>query len=248
MLPNIIQFFSFGILMTVIDRPPSNTKSFKRPIRSYVRRMGRMTKSQKEAISVGGEQYIAHYIADSKIDLAKLFDVAQPLALEIGFGMGENLIHQAQNNPDRNYIGIDVHEPGLGVCCAQALALGLKNLKLICHDAIEVLQGADDQVLDNVFILFPDPWHKKRHNKRRLIQAKFIDLLSHKIKPQGLLHIMTDWAEYADHIIETLQQSPIFKDVSEQETEFAQKRISSKFERRGLNKGHQIYAGVFQRH
>lgn len=226
--------------MTVTDRPL-------RPIRSYVRRAGRITKSQKGAISAGGEQYIAEYTANSKINLAQLFNFAQPLVLEIGFGMGENIIHQAQNNPDKNFIGIDVHEPGLGTCCSQAMALGLGNLKLICHDAIEVLQGAEDQCLDNVFILFPDPWHKKKHNKRRLIQTKFVTLLSQKIKSQGLLHIMTDWAEYADHIVETMQQSLVFKDVSTQETDFAQDRITSKFERRGLNKGHQVYAGVFQK-
>jgi len=231
--------------MTVIDTSPSSPA--RKPIRSYVRRMGRMTKSQKEAIKLGGERYITQYVAHSKIDLAGLFDVPQPLVLEIGFGMGENLIHQAQNHPGRNYIGIDVHEPGLGVCCAQALELGLKNLKLICHDAVEVLRGSDDQVLDNVFILFPDPWHKKRHNKRRLIQSKFVDLLSPKIKPQGLLHIMTDWTEYAEHIMATMQKSTEFKDVSDLETEFAKTRITSKFERRGLERGHQIHAYVFQK-
>lgn len=218
-----------------------------RPIRSYVKRIGRMTKSQKNAISTAGSQYIVEYSANSKINLTQIFDQTKPIVLEIGFGMGENLIHQAQNNPDKNFIGIDVHEPGLGTCCAQAMDLGLENIRLICHDAIEVLQGAEDHSIENVFILFPDPWHKKKHNKRRLIQASFIHLLSQKMKAKGLLHIMTDWSEYADHIVATMEQSPVFQDVSTEETDFAENRVSSKFERRGLNKGHQVYAGVFRR-
>lgn len=218
-----------------------------RPIRSYVRRMGRITKSQKAALREEQQQLIVP-ATNLPQDPQSWFSKSQPLVLEIGFGMGENLIHQAQLHPEWNFLGIDVHEPGLGACCQLCRLNAIDNVRLMATDVTDVLKEViQTPALSQVFILFPDPWPKKKHHKRRMIQVDFIALIAKRLQANGLLHIMTDWAEYAEHIRSVMQQSTEFRDVSEAETTFSASRITTKFEAKGLRKGHQIYAGVFQR-
>lgn len=163
--------------------------------------------------------------------------------LEIGFGNGETLVQQAVENPQMNFVGIEVHEPGVGHCMLKAHDAGITNLKLIMHDAIEVLR---DQVapesVQRVNLYFPDPWPKKRHHKRRIVQPGFLELLHSRLAQNGELHIATDWANYAEHIDEVLDHSDLFTCAERREHAGDQPldRPSTKFEQRGLKKGHRI--------
>jgi tRNA (guanine-N7-)-methyltransferase len=170
------------------------------------------------------------------LDFDALFGRHAPVVLEIGFGNGDTLVQQASDNPELNFIGIEVHEPGVGHCLLKAKDGGLSNLKLLKHDAIEVLR---DQIaaesLQRVNIYFPDPWPKKRHHKRRLIQAEFLGLLASRLKPGGVLYIATDWANYAEQIDDVLDQSGLFTcdERREHGGDEPLDRPSTKFEQRG---------------
>lgn len=185
------------------------------------------------------------------LDLDAVFGRAAPTILEIGFGNGKTLVEQATENPDKNYLGIDVHEPGVGHCLLMADEAGINNLRLVMHDAIDVLTcqiplGS----LSRVNLYFPDPWPKKRHHKRRIVQPDFLKLVSDRLNDSGTLNIATDWANYAEHIDETLSQSTLFRCTERRVHEGDQPidRPRTKFELRGLRKGHQICDWCFSKH
>jgi tRNA (guanine-N7-)-methyltransferase len=214
----------------------------KRSIRSFVRRTGRLTPSQHKALEELWPSYGIEYGLELLL-LRDIFSRAAPLVLEIGFGNGETLVQQAAENPDMNYIGIEVHEPGVGHCLLKARDAGVENLRLLIHDAIDVLSNQiPPESLSRVNLYFPDPWPKKRHHKRRIVQHDFLDLLADRLKAGGTLNIATDWAEYAEHIDEVLSQSDRFTctERREHDGERPLDRPRTKFERRGLKKGHKI--------
>lgn len=219
----------------------------KRPIRSFVLRQGRLTDAQQRAIDSGMPVFGLAY-AGQCLDLNQLFGREAPKILEVGFGMGETTTSIAQSHPQQDFLGIEVHTPGVGSLLRQIQELGLNNLRLIQHDAVEVLQQMiADASLDGVHIFFPDPWPKKRHHKRRLIQADFVALLVNKLKPGGYLHMATDWQEYAEWVLEILRAEPRLANTVEDYAPRPDYRPLTKFERRGLKLGHGVWDLIFVR-
>lgn len=220
-----------------------------RKIRSFVRREGRMTAAQTRALEELWPRYGIDEL-DQALDFEALFGNQNPVTLEIGFGNGESLATMAAACPEKNFVGIEVHRPGVGNLMIQAEKLELDNLRVIVDDAVEMLEKIlPDNSLDCVHIFFPDPWHKKRHHKRRLIQTKFIDLLASKQTSKGVLHLATDWEAYAEHMLETLSQHSRYTLItpsSEFHTRPAH-RPETKFERRGLKLGHKIWDLIYHR-
>ena len=213
-----------------------------RTIRSFVRRSGRLTPSQQRALDelmpTRGITFEAR-----PLDLHRSFGRAAPVVLEIGFGNGETLVQQAEENTDKDYLGIEVHEPGIGHCLLTAHEADVTNLRLIAHDAIEVLrQQIPLDSLQRINLYFPDPWPKKRHHKRRIVQLDFLELCANRLQSGGSLHIATDWANYAEHIDEILAASDRFEcsERREHDGDRPLDRPVTKFERRGLRKGHRI--------
>jgi tRNA (guanine-N7-)-methyltransferase len=180
--------------------------------------------------------------------LESAFGRSAPKILEIGFGMGEPTAKIALAHPQNDYLALEVHPPGVGSLLKQIDAQGIQNIRIIQHDAVEVLRDMlNDATLDGVHIFFPDPWHKARHNKRRLIQAPFIAKLVQKIKQGGYIHVATDWQEYAEQVLAVLSAEPLLQNTA---TDFAEKpayRPLTKFEQRGLNLGHGVWDLVFRR-
>ena len=220
-----------------------------RPIRSYVLRTGRMTPGQERAFQDHWQSWGLEYSKNS-LDPAAAFGRQGPLVLEIGFGMGDSLVEMAAAAPDSNFIGIEVHRPGVGRLLHSMAAREVGNIRVYCHDAVEVLRDCiAEHSLDTVQIFFPDPWHKKRHHKRRLIQPPFIDLLVSRLKPGGTLHLATDWENYAEQMMEVLTNSEWLAN-SEPVGCFAPRpehRPLTKFERRGERLGHGVWDLVFTR-
>ncbi len=215
----------------------------KRTIRSYVRRAGRITRSQQRALdelwSVYGVEFDAR-----PLNFEALFGRAAPVVVEIGFGNGETLIEQAAANPNHDYLGIEVHEPGVGHCLLRAEEAGVRNLRIIAHDAVEVLRQQVPQAsLSRLNLYFPDPWPKKRHHKRRIVQDAFVALVAERLVVGGTLNVATDWAGYAEHIDEVLSRSDRFTldEGREHGGDAPLDRPRTKFERRGLRKGHRIF-------
>jgi len=223
--------------------------SRRRTIRSFVRRAGRLTPSQERALLELWPAYGVDF-TPKLLDFDVLFRRKAPIVLEIGFGNGNSLVQQALENPGMNFLGVEVHEPGVGHCLLQAHDAGLSNLKLIKHDAIEVLTQQMPLVsLQRINIYFPDPWPKKRHHKRRMIQPAFLELIHRRLKAEGTLHIATDWANYAEHIDDVLGRSALFRcdEHREHDGDEPLDRPGTKFERRGLRKGHRIWDWCFIR-
>jgi tRNA (guanine-N7-)-methyltransferase len=221
----------------------------KRAIRSFVRRAGRITPSQQRALDTLWPNYGVEFL-DEPLDLATVFGRNAPVVLEIGFGNGETLVEQAAASPDKDFIGIEVHEPGVGHCLLKADEAGIENLRVVMHDAIEVLaRQVPTGSLGRVNLYFPDPWPKKRHHKRRIVQDTFVDLLADLLADRGTLHIATDWANYAEHIDEVLSRSDRFTCLERREHggEAPLDRPQTKFERRGLRKGHGIVDWCFEK-
>lgn len=215
----------------------------RRTIRSFVRRAGRLTPGQAQALQELWPVFGIDF-SDELIDLDSVFGRAAPRVLEIGFGNGETLVEQAAVNPSTDFIGIEVHEPGVGHCLLRAHAAGISNLRLSRHDAIDVLrQQIPDASLRRINLYFPDPWPKKRHHKRRILQHDFLQMLSRKIEPGGTFHIATDWQDYAEQIDELIGSDDSFR-LSERRTHGGGDpldRSTTRFERRGLQQGHKIW-------
>jgi tRNA (guanine-N7-)-methyltransferase len=213
-----------------------------RTIRSFVRRTGRMTTAQERALDELWPRFGVEY-TPVLLDLDALFGRQAARVLEIGFGDGETLILQAAAHPELDFLGVEVHRPGVGHCLLRAAAADLSNLRLIAHDAVEVLgHQLPQQSIDRVNIYFPDPWPKKRHHKRRLLRPDFLALVAGTLKPGGALCIATDWANYAEHIDELLAAGSLFSLVERREHagDRPLDRPVTRFERRGLAAGHTI--------
>ena len=219
-----------------------------RTVKSFVIRIGRMTAAQKQAFDVNWPVHGLR-VEDGRLDPVKVFGRDAPLVFEIGFGMGQSLIAMAQAHPDWNYIGVEVHPPGVGNLLRLGAEAGLTNLKVYKADARAVLESCiADASLDRVQIFFPDPWHKTRHHKRRLIQSDFIEELRPKLKIGGVLHLATDWEPYAKHMMKVLSAAEGFANVngfhgwaSEHD------RPLTKFEQRGQKLGHGVWDLMFAR-
>jgi tRNA (guanine-N7-)-methyltransferase len=214
-----------------------------RAIRSYVVRGGRLTDAQQRALDELRPRYGVQYAAQP-LDLARLFGAEAPCTLEIGFGNGDNLLALAAANPAEHFIGVEVHPPGIGHLLRQASAGGVNNLKVIQHDAVEVLrtQIAPDS-LHALLILFPDPWHKKRHHKRRLINLEFAALAASRLRRGGTLQLATDWEPYAEAMLDVLNATPTLRNRAA-DGRFVPRnpgRIVTRFERRGERLGHAVH-------
>jgi tRNA (guanine-N7-)-methyltransferase len=219
---------------------------FLRPIRSFVHRQKKLSKCQQLAFAALSEQNTLSTPIDFKI----LFERDAYTILEIGFGMGDSLLQQAQQHPENNYLGIEVHRPGIVFLLTQIEKFKLNNIKVIYADASEILaRSIPNHSLDLVQIFFPDPWPKTRHHKRRLVQAKFIDLLHEKLKLNGKLHLATDWQDYAQHMLKIMENTSQWKNTAEknQFTPRPPARPMTKFEKRGQQLGHAIWDLVFLR-
>ena len=219
----------------------------RRPIRSYVLRQGRISQAQQRAYDSLLVRFSIPF-QPSLIDPALYFERSAPIVLEIGFGMGESTAQIAQSRPDLNFIGVEVHTPGVGSLLKHIEEKGLSNVRVIQHDAVEVLQhmiGAS--TLAGVHIFFPDPWPKLRHHKRRLIQAEFVRLIASRLRPGAYLHAATDWEEYAHHILDTLAQAPHLQNTAESYAPRPDYRPLTKFEQRGLKLGHGVWDIVFRK-
>lgn len=218
-----------------------------RTIRSFVLRQGRLSPAQQRALETLMPLYGIPY-APQQLDLDAVFGRAAPKILEIGFGMGGTTAAIAQANPDKDYVGVEVHTPGVGGLLRLVQEHGLTNLRVIQHDAVEVLRNMiSDGALDGVHIFFPDPWPKKRHHKRRLVQAAFVSLLCSKLKPGGYLHFATDWEEYAQWTLEVLRAEPSLANTVADYAPRPQYRPLTKFEQRGLNLGHGVWDLIFRK-
>ncbi len=213
-----------------------------RPIRSFVRRSGRLTASQQHAIDTLWSQFVLE--TTQPYDLNAIFGRTAPKHLEIGFGMGDALVDMAQAHPENDYLGIEVYLAGVGRVLAQIESLGLKNIRVICDDAVEVLKhNISSASFDAVYIFFPDPWHKAKHNKRRLIQPEFVNLLSSRLAPQAHLFLATDWEDYAHQMLEVLDKATLLKNHSGvgNYAPRCEVRPLTKFEKRGQRLGHGVW-------
>lgn len=220
-----------------------------RRIRSFVRRQGRLTKGQQHALDniwpVMGVEF-----NDTPLDFAALFGREAPVTLEIGFGMGASLVAMAKAKPEQNFLGIEVHSPGVGACLASAEEEGVQNLRVMCHDAVEVLHTMiPDNSLNMVQLFFPDPWHKARHNKRRIVQPPFAELVKSKLKLGGVFHMATDWEAYAEHMLEVMSSLEGYRNLSESNDYVPrpESRPVTKFEQRGHRLGHGVWDLMFER-
>jgi tRNA (guanine-N7-)-methyltransferase len=216
----------------------------KRAVRSFVRRAGRITPAQARALRELWPSFGVDFSPDL-LNLDEVFGRSAEKILEIGFGDGEALVRDAALQPETDFLGVEIHEPGVGRCLMAARDLGLTNLRVIMHDAVEVLrEQIEDVALSRVHLYFPDPWPKKRHHKRRLVQAAFLELAASKLESGGILHIATDWENYAEHIDDLVDRSPAFT-LAERLVHDGDHptpgRQTTKFERRGLKMGHRIW-------
>lgn len=227
----------------------SDPSVYLRRIRSFVLREGRMTPAQQHAFAAYWSRY-GVAVAAEVVDLDALFGRHAPHVMEIGFGNGEALAWASEHDTQRDFIGVEVHGPGVGRLMNALAARDATNVRIFRHDAVEVLEQAiAPGALDEVRIWFPDPWHKKRHHKRRLIQSAFVALLASRVAPGGLLHLATDWREYAEHMLAVLEAAPDWRNAVAPGA-YADKpawRIETHFERRGLNLGHGVWDLLYRR-
>ncbi len=225
----------------------SNHPHFGRRIRSFVLRQGHLSKGQERALEEFGPQFCIPY-QTNPIDLATVFGRDTPKVLEIGFGMGGATAEIAAGLPDTDFLGVEVHTPGVGSLLKLIDEQKLSNIRIIQHDAVEVLENMlAPNTLDGAHIFFPDPWHKKRHNKRRLIQPEFIKQLVSRIKPGGYLHLATDWEDYAIQMLDVLSAESALQNTAAGYAPRPDYRPLTKFENRGIKLGHGVWDLVFQK-
>ncbi len=229
------------------DRAPDRPH---RPIRSYVLRDGRLTPGQQRAFDTLWPRWGIEY-QDTPLDLTAVFGNDHPVFVEIGFGNGESLAEMARRHPERNYVGIEVHRPGVGHLLLKLAEYGCENVRVICHDAVDVLAHMlPEASLQGVYLLFPDPWHKKRHHKRRILQAQLVERLARLIRPGGFLHAATDWQDYAEQMMTLLSAADALFENPAGAGSFAPRpdeRPLTKFEQRGQRLGHGVWDLVFVR-
>lgn len=217
-------------------------------IRSFVLRQGRVSNAQQRYHADMMRKIGVPY-SGAPIDLSSLFGRVAPKILEIGFGMGETSANIAEAHPENDYLGIEVHTPGVGSLCKLIAERGLSNQRIIQHDAVEVLRDMIvPDTLAGVHIFFPDPWPKKRHHKRRLIQAPLVALLASRLQPGGYIHCATDWEEYAQQMLQVLSSEALLKNTAADFAPRPDYRPLTKFEQRGLRLGHGVWDLVFRRH
>jgi len=221
-------------------------QTFPQKIRSFIRRQGRLTPGQQLAL----DNYWDMYCLDPKADyeFAEVFGRNAPLFVEIGFGNGESLASMAAANPDKDYIGIEVHRPGVGHLLLLLNQQNLTNVRIYCHDAIEIMEHKiADNSLSGVHLFFPDPWPKKKHHKRRIVRPDFIDLLIKKLKPEGYFHAATDWENYAEAMLAVLSKSSELRNASPTNDycQCPEYRPLTKFEQRGIRLGHGVWDLIF---
>lgn len=219
----------------------------RRRIRSFVTRAGRVSTGQRRAMEELGPRFVVPF-APQQPDWNSIFGREAPRVLEIGFGMGASTAEIAAHRPGDDFLGVEVHEPGVGALLKLMGEQALTNIRIIQHDAVEVLEQmiAPDS-LDGVHIFFPDPWHKARHHKRRLIQPKFVALLASRLKPGAYLHCATDWQNYAEQMLEVLGAEPSLQNTVDGYAPRPDYRPVTKFERRGLRLGHGVWDLVFRK-
>ena len=221
--------------------------AFRRNIRSYVLRQGRTSPAQTRAVETLLPTFGVDYRPEP-VDLAALFGRDAPKVLEIGFGMGETTAQIARSLPDRDFLGIEVHTPGVGALLRRIDEAGLANIRIVQHDAVDVVRNMiAAESLAGIHVFFPDPWPKKRHHKRRLIQPAFVALLASRLRSGGYLHLATDWEEYAQQMLEVLEAEPLLRNTAAGFAPRPGYRPLTKFEQRGLNLGHGVWDLVFRR-
>jgi tRNA (guanine-N7-)-methyltransferase len=221
-----------------------------RRIRSFVLRAGRTTAAQERALDQLWPIFGLD-LQEAPLDLARVFGREAPRCLEIGFGVGEVIGSLAEANPHVDYLGVEVHRAGVGRLLLRADQSSLKNLRVICHDAVDVLRDyISDASFDEILIFFPDPWHKKRHHKRRLIEASFAALLSSKLRAGGILRLATDWQDYAQQMLAVCNAEPTLQSLSADSTYVTRPdfRPPTRFERRGQRLGHGVWDLSFKKH
>jgi tRNA (guanine-N7-)-methyltransferase len=227
--------------------PPSDQPLSRRPIRSYVLRQGRVSNAQRRAYDSLLQTYGVAY-RPQPLDLRQVFGRSAPCILEIGFGMGETTAEIAAAHPENDYLALEVHTPGVGSLLKQIAERGLSNVRIVQHDAVEVLEHmVPPETLAGVHIFFPDPWPKKRHHKRRLIQGEFVHLVATRLRPGACVHAATDWQEYAAQILEVLSAESMLENTTADYAPRPEYRPPTKFEQRGLRLGHGVWDIIFRR-
>jgi tRNA (guanine-N7-)-methyltransferase len=231
------------------DRAGHDAPEYMRRIRSFVLREGRMTPAQQRAFETHWERFGIDYTGTAQ-DFHTRFDRLAPLVMEIGFGNGEALAWASEHDLLRDYLGVEVHGPGVGRLMNALASRDATNVRIYKHDAVEVLEKEiAPETLAEARIWFPDPWHKKRHNKRRIIQPEFVALLATRMVSDGLLHLATDWEPYAQHMLEVMEAAPAWRNAAGP-GQYAEKpdwRIETHFERRGLKLGHGVWDLLYRK-
>ena len=231
---------------TAVD-PSSSNEPPRRAVRSFVLRAGRMGTGQQRALEDLGPRYVLPYQA-AVLDAPAVFGRSAPLVLEIGFGMGAATAEIAARRADTDFIGVEVHTPGVGALLKRIGEDGLDNLRIVQHDAVEVLEHMIAPAsLAGVHVYFPDPWHKKKHNKRRLIQPPLVALLASRLAPGGVLHCATDWQPYAEQMLEVLSAEPALQNTVDGDAPRPDYRPLTTFEARGLKLGHGGWELLFRK-
>jgi tRNA (guanine-N7-)-methyltransferase len=229
----------------VADAPPDDV--VRRPVRSYVLRQGRLSPAQARALDELGPRYAIPF-ARAPLDFARTFGRRSEIVLEIGCGMGETTAAIAAAHPERDFVGIEVHAPGVGAMLNRIAQGGLTNLRVIRHDAVEVVDAmVPEGSLAGIHVYFPDPWPKKRHHKRRLLKPAFVHALARRLRPGGYLHVATDWMPYAEEILATLSAEPLLENTAQEYAPRPAWRPLTKFEARGLKLGHEVADLVFRK-
>ena len=216
---------------------------YKRKVRSFVLRTGRLSEFQRQTMNDNWAAYGLEH-QTKPFDFPTIYGNTNPIILEIGFGMGKSLVEMALQNPDKNYLGIEVHTPGVGACLAYAVEKHVKNLRVICHDATEILRDSiADNSLGGLQLFFPDPWHKAKHHKRRIVQPHFVETIYQKLQPNGFIHFATDWQNYAEQMLDVLKSAVGLRNVSPTNDYIPRPdfRPLTKFEQRGHKLGHGVW-------